>query len=332
MATQSQIKLDFVTLDVFTSVRFLGNPLAVIFVPSSIRPSISQEAKQRIAREFNLSETVFLHLVENEPNTTITSREVDIFTIGAEISFAGHPTVGTAYLILNHLGWTHVDTLVTRAGPIHIETEGNFVTARIPHDVHIHRRTLRDVVEASSQAQGLINMALSNDKDVREAELRARPVSIVKGMTFLLVELPNTEKLALVSTDKRFDFGRVDSILDEGPWKKGFVGRYYYVLTKSPNDGGSWGIRTRMIELGFEDPATGSAASSLASYLTLTEQNPNAGRITKFNITQGVEMGRRSDISVQIVQENLAVDGQPNIKELSLRGTSVVVMRGTITA
>ena len=75
--------LSFATVDVFTDVRFTGNPLAIVNIPQEI--SLSQETKQKIAREFNFSETVFLH----EDDGTGKGRKVDIFTVNEELPFAG---------------------------------------------------------------------------------------------------------------------------------------------------------------------------------------------------------------------------------------------------
>lgn len=82
--------LSFTTLDVFTTDRYTGNPVAIIQVPASISQTLTQHQKQSIASEFNLSEIVFLHLpVEG---TDSSERKIDIFTSLAEVPFAGHPT------------------------------------------------------------------------------------------------------------------------------------------------------------------------------------------------------------------------------------------------
>jgi pre-mRNA-processing factor 19 len=338
MASSDTLKLDFVTLDVFTDTRYKGNPLAVVFIPAALRDRISQEAKQRIAREFNLSETVFLHTVENEPNTTVTTREIDIFTPEEELPFAGHPTIGSAYLVLNHLGWSHVDTLLTKAGPISIvPLQGtqatNAVRAAIPHAVHVHQQTLGSILESASTTEvtaAAIKNGLSVDPEIRAAELVAPVVSIVRGMTFLLTRLPSLEHLARAAPVNRLDFAKIDGLLDQGEWHKSFTARYYYVPSAQSraNDGScEFAMQTRMVELDFEDPATGSAACTLASYLTISEK---ADQGAHFAITQGVEMGRRSEISVDAVAR-VEQSGEVQLKELYLGGTAAVVMSGSIS-
>src|SRR3954451_24899304 len=81
----------FVTLDVFTGKRFAGNPLAVVLQPDGLDTA----AMQSIAREFNLSETVFVQPPENGSHRA----KLRIFTPANELPFAGHPTVGTAVLL-----------------------------------------------------------------------------------------------------------------------------------------------------------------------------------------------------------------------------------------
>lgn len=340
------LTLTYLTLDVFTSTPYLGNPLAVVLIPASQRSHLTQEVKQRIAREFNFSETVFLHVLDDDEardGLGVTSRDIDIFTIDEELPFAGHPTVGTAFLVLKHFGWGHVTTLRTKAGGIAVREleggEGGKVKATIPHAVHIHRQTLGGLLSATqkdggedTETKGLIEAALSDDAEIREAELNGPVVSIVRGMTFLLAKLPSLEHLAKVSTAKRLDFNQVKGLLDKGEWEGGFVCRYYYVPTeeeaekdeetKSRNE---FKFRTRMVELGMEDPATGSAACTLASYLTVSGREVGGAR---FELTQGVEMGRQSEIEV----ETTAVEegGEVKVKDLYLGGTAVVVMKGEI--
>lgn len=352
MAAHTPLTLDFVTLDVFTSTRFLGNPLAVVFIPPALRDRITQDTKQRIAREFNLSETVFLHAPSNEtPPAATATLEIDIFTPEEQLPFAGHPTIGTAYLVQHHLGWGHITALLTQAGPIPISSPSlGQVRAAIPHAVHVHQRTLGALLSAPSFSaavvQETIAAGLSTDAAIRAAELAAPVVSIVRGMTFLLVRLPSLEHLARAAPVNRMDFGRIaasaaattsagngngdgngdgNGLLDEGEWAGGFVARYYYVVLDEGEEKKK--IRTRMVELDFEDPATGSAACTLASYLASAGAGAGAGGgRARFEMTQGVEMGRASDIAVEVV-----VGGENAVEEVYLGGTAVVVMSGSIS-
>jgi pre-mRNA-processing factor 19 len=349
--------LQFFTVDVFTEQRFNGNPLAVVLVPPSLATAVSQNQKQRIAREFNLSETVFLH--EPRPdaeaiNETAKTCRADIFTIDTELPFAGHPTIGAAHIILRHLGWD-VEFLHLKAGLFRISrsesgsdkpTSTGPVKVRVAHDLHVHSQTLADIVNAERQqgsdpaaqsAYRAVSAALSQDEAIRRAELQAPVVSIVRGMTVLLVRLPSLEHLAIVSTASRLVFDEVIQglLLDNGPWGSSFCYRYYYVHEGEGNGEGkaaeSGGkvvtrLRARMIELDFEDPATGSAAVTLGSYLTINRHSDKS--VARYEITQGVEMGRKSDIAVEV--KPAVVDGVATVGELSLEGNAVIVMSGRI--
>src|SRR5690242_5761388 len=98
----------FVTLDVFTDKRFAGNPLAVVLEPDGLDTA----AMQQIAREFNLSETVFVWPPENKAHRA----KLRIFTPANELPFAGHPTVGTAVLLTRLDGGTQGRNFVLELG------------------------------------------------------------------------------------------------------------------------------------------------------------------------------------------------------------------------
>ncbi|KAJ4992226.1 phenazine biosynthesis-like protein [Stagonosporopsis vannaccii] len=314
------LKLDFVTVDVFTNKPYEGNPLAIIRIPYGV--SVTQEQKQKIAREFNLSETTFLH--ENAPDTTEDKWTVDIFMTSQELPFAGHPTVGTACYILERTAEERgvkegsIDAgFQLKAGPVGLRYDVAKKTAKaaIPHDVHVHqKRWGRD--ELFKLQPGF---AAAYERGEVKAPEDFPIVSIVKGMTFVLVELESVEALAKVSLA-----GQSVEIqgLDQG-WDKTFIGTYFFVRT-GKSEGGATRLRTRMIEGPLEDPATGSAASDLVAYLSLEEGR--AGETLKYELIQGVEMGRRSEIFIDVV---IAKDG--GIEAVYLEGRAVQVMEGRLT-
>ncbi len=315
MATSSEMTYSFTTLDVFTTSRFSGNPLAIVHVP--LKSPLSQDQKQRIAREFNLSETVFLH--EAEPHSA--HRTIDIFITTAELPFAGHPIIGTVCYILGSEASgadQHVTTqLVTKAGriPVTYDPQSQIAEASIPHNVHVHskrvslneiKRVQPDVIPPEVEHQ------MSESFPV---------VSIVKGMTFALVKLPSLDALKLLRTGG----GALRHELDQN-WDSVLLAPYFYVQGDDDTDG-TVRLRTRMIEPGCgEDPATGSAACTLATYIAL--QTGEKGNLWRFSIEQGVEMGRRSFIGVK-VRLNAGGDG---IEEVILSGSAVSVMEGRLSA
>jgi len=290
-------RLNFTTLDVFTSTQFLGNPLAIVRIPHGF-DTLSQSQKQAIAREFNLSETVFLH--EGDPDAPIT---IDIFMTDAELPFAGHPTVGSAWYLLSKYPSKENITLRTKAGDIPVvRGEGGKVQLQVPtnfkiHPSHAHPRV--KVLQSHLEAADYINGADGPE-----------PVaSIVVGMTFMLLQLTSEDAIArLQATPERL------SVPDIGEWGS-FVGLYAFYERE---DGV---VRTRMFDGALEDPATGSAASTLAGWLA---KKRGQGR-HKISILQGVEMGRTSEIEVVV---DVGKDG--DILKIQLRGAAVEVMEGSI--
>ncbi|KAJ4364300.1 hypothetical protein N0V95_000812 [Ascochyta clinopodiicola] len=316
----SPLRLDFITIDVFTDKQYEGNPLAVVRIPPGA--NVTQEQKQRIAREFNLSETTFLH--ENKPDAKEDKWRVDIFITSKELPFAGHPTVGTACYVLSRTaeerGITEgvIDASFTlKAGPVGLRYDVAKKTAKasIPHNVHVHtKRWSKD--ELFKLQPGLAAAHAQSETKIQD-DLPI--VSIVKGMTFVLVELETVDALAKVSLAGQSV--EIDG-LDQG-WDDTFVGTYFYVRT-GKSDGGATQLRTRMIEGPLEDPATGSAASDLVAYLSLNEGK--AGETLRYELVQGVEMGRRSEIFIDVV---MAKDGR--IETVYLEGGAVQVMEGRLT-
>ena len=308
-------RFEYVTLDVFTSTRFAGNPLAVVKVPRDI--SITQEQKQLIAREFNYSETTFLHeRAEGEAQNEWT---VDIFTKDMEIPFAGHPTIGTACYALGELIGGHQNDgtrgrFSIKAGAVDLHYRNKKASASIPHEVHIHKATFsdRDLCE--------IQPGLLAAQDIRHIKLpeRSSAVSIVRGMTFPVIELPDLDTLGSLTADSRL--AKLE--LDEG-WGS-IHGRCYYYVRLPDSVDGTVNLRTRMIKTGLEDPATGSAASALTSYISMTEKHSRGEKI-KFLVIQGVEMGRKSEIHITITMKEEGVVG-----EVLLEGTAVKVMEGQV--
>ncbi|KAI9658682.1 MAG: hypothetical protein M1821_002242 [Bathelium mastoideum] len=311
----SSLHLEYVTLDVFTATRFAGNPLAVVKVPRST--AITQEQKQRIAREFNYSETTFIHeRVEGETQNHWT---VDIFLTNREIPFAGHPTIGTACFALEELADNSGDsqsrgTFSIKAGPVNLLYSNRRASASIPHDVHIHQATLG--VPELYRIQPALH-TLKNNGQIELPE-KSPVISIVKGMEFALVQLPDLKALGVTGTSSN----TADIKLDEG-WAE-FHGMCYYYVRLPDSADGTINVRTRMIEGTLEDPATGSAASALTSYLSMQGEY-SAGDTVKFSVVQGVEMGRQSDIYITIKMKEKGVVG-----EVILEGTAVKVMQGYI--
>lgn len=316
-------QLKFVTLDVFTTKPFSGNPLAVVFLPDDpTEPKLTQHQKQTLTLEFNLSETIFVH-----PITDPTKRTIDIFTLQCELPFAGHPTIGAANWVLCQTGAAEhagpVTSLITKSGEIPIsicDAHSGTVAAKIAHNTRIHEKrfSLSDLLSLHPTLQPYFTAPGET------GETSFPLFSIVNGMSQIFIELPTLEALSTVSPATGGQLVPVSQHLDAG-WQSGLICVYFFVRDVDDAVTGRKVIRTRMMLGGLEDPATGSSASGLAAYLALTEGR-TAGGEHRYHFVQGVEMGRRSDIGV-----NVAMDGEGAIREVELTGSAVRVSEGMIT-
>jgi predicted PhzF superfamily epimerase YddE/YHI9 len=309
------MSLKFTTLDVFTTTAYKGNPLAVVTIPPNQQPPLSQVQKQHISREFNLSETVFVHDVDSSSEST--ERKVDIFTPKWELPFAGHPTIGTAVFLRSQ----GVKTMIVKAGRIDIDFgQDSSARASIPHDVRLHEVRLPQPQYEAGADEQLAKVAA--------AEVGAPLFSIVNGMTFALIELPSLEMLGAAKVGA---MGLISGDLQDEGWKHDFDSRRYYFVRISGEQSPDrktyvQNLRARLVKRAMEDPATGSAACALACYLASYKLDADN---VQFRITQGVEMGRESLIVVDVETE---VDdaGVRRVKTVHLGGNAVEVMSGSL--
>jgi PhzF family phenazine biosynthesis protein len=293
------MKLTYVTLDVFTSTPYYGNPVAIVNIPGPRASALPPEKLQLIAREFNFSETVFLH-EQSASDAQEGEVRIQINTPWAEIPFAGHPTVGTTNYLLRYLEHKNFKVLVTKAGriPVKLNEGGADVSLEVAHNVRIHVQPFRH------PAFGALPV-----------------VSIVKGMSFIMAKMPDLEALARQNKGFRENsYVDLDG-LDEG-WRVGLMATYCYV-DLGVDESRTRQIRTRCLSM-REDPATGSAASALTCYLAL--QDTPVNQTMRFMVTQGVEMGRKSVIRVEVTKTS---DGKA-IEKVVLSGTAVKVMEGSL--
>ena len=293
-------RLAFRTLDVFTDERFRGNPLAVVLDAGGL----DTPEMQAIAREFNLSETVFVTGVD----AAAARADVRIFTPKAELPFAGHPTVGTALLLAREgLGLTqgtgrHL-VLAEGAGdvPVAIElADGRAIRARFTAP---GEAVIEEPVDAAPVAAAL---------GLDAADLTGiAPRSAGFGVMFLMVELTSLDALARASVNLP-TAALCDAGLENG----------VYLFTRATPDGT---IRARMfapLHGIAEDPATGSAAAALAALLAGVDPAPTLDG--SWRIVQGVEMGRRSVIDITATMRDGAINA------VTVAGGAVSVSEGWI--
>jgi PhzF family phenazine biosynthesis protein len=219
------------------------------------------------------------------------------------VPFAGHPTIGTGNYLLNHLE-ADIETLITKAGPIPISTsQAGGVQAEIPFAFHVHQNTAYSVLNGEQNPI----------------------VSIVKGMSFILVKVPSLDVLAeadlnVVGKGNVNGYTYDTSCLDAS-WNVGLCCTMYYCF-RGISATGQRKYRTRMFGT-REDPGTGSASSGLATFLALKEGGE--GREASFAFEQGVEMGKKNEIAVVV-----ETDGLGEIKKVLLSGQAVKVMEGSL--
>ena len=305
------------TLGVFTTTRFKGNQLAVVLVPpSKVIPTsvhLSQETKQAIAREFNYSETVFLH----DAVQGSSDRRLEIFTLKEEVPFAGHPIIGTiCYVCQSEEPPLKSVTLLCKAGPIvgRYDPDTKLAEAQIPHNVRIHQAPVSGRAVLKTQPYLSRTSVVTNE---------LRVVSIVKGMSFVLIQLPSIsphlEKVEVSSHSVDCDSVKLDE-----DWTPSFIGSYFYVILSQSGEK-PIRLRTRMLEPSVgEDSATGSAASALASFLAL--KDGTAKMTYYYSIEQGVEMGRASEIQVKVT---LDATGKA-VETVVLVGGAVQITQGVL--
>ena len=292
----------FVTLDVFTSVPFGGNQLAV-FPDAS---GIPEQSLLAITREFNFSETTFCYPPDDPKHT----RRVRIFTPTAEIPFAGHPTVGTAIALHPHGdGPAH---LVLEEGigpvPVTVRSTGDgtafaqFSVAKLPE------------LGPSAPSRGMLAEILSIDADDILASPFA-PQSLSCGIPFLLVPLRSVRAVSRA---------RVRLEKWEATLKNSWAPEVF-IFAKDP-DGGDAHFRARMFAPGLniaEDPATGSANACFAGYLAA--RAPLANGSFAWTVDQGVEMGRASRLEIEADK----ADGV--LTAIRVGGSAVFVSEGVLT-
>lgn len=252
-------------VDVFTEVAFAGNPLAVFLAAEGL----SSDDMQMLARELNLSETAFV-FATGLPGT---AARVRIFTPRAEIPFAGHPTIGTAFALVDSGRVPAGDfVLHENVGPVAIRLE----RARDPFVAWLRTPPIRFGRRFSRVAcVGALGLA---ETDL----LGAYPVEVVSaGNPFLYVPLRDAatvDRAELEPTAMRrvVDDPAGDEVFLFAPTSAGVYGRMFAPRLGVP-----------------EDPATGSATGPLGAYLACHGLLPLVDG-TRFVNEQGVKMGRRS--------------------------------------
>jgi len=294
------MQLAYTLLDVFTGKPLTGNQLAIV----SKADGLSDARMQAIAREFNLSETVFVRQPLIERHTA----SLRIFTPTTELPFAGHPTIGAAVLL----------GLQQRAIAVRLEEKIGLVTCvmeRVTRSSGVARFKLPQLPQEMGPGPDIADVATTlgiAPEDIG-CGLFTRPAHFSAGVEFYLVPVKNAEVLARLKLERR-------GWTDIYPAGQNSV----YVFTQTPNEQGN-DLAARMFAPGMgigEDAATGAAAAALIGLLALDPEHQNGQK--NYRLRQGHEMGRPSLIELQVgMEEGQLVHG-------GIGGAAVIIAEGTL--
>ncbi|HMZ56084.1 MAG TPA: PhzF family phenazine biosynthesis protein [Nitrospira sp.] len=305
-----QRRLQFYQADVFTDEPFGGNPVAVF--PDA--DGLTDEELQRIAREMNLSETVFVF----PPTDPAAVVKVRIFTPTQEIPFAGHPVIGT-FFVLGSLGRLTLREPVTR-----VLQECNL--GLFPVDIHSHDGVIERVVMAQPSPEFLdvidepeALFAIARSLGITKSAITESrfPVQVVStGLPVIIVPVRTLTAVRSIVPDV--------AAIAELSQQYGANGMMVF-STMTVEQSSS--VHTRMFAplIGIvEDPATGSASGALGAYLVqhgVVDIRPE----TEITAEQGYEIDRPSRILIQVNSDDDAIQG------VMVGGESILVVEGTLS-
>ncbi|HXV29264.1 MAG TPA: PhzF family phenazine biosynthesis protein [Sinorhizobium sp.] len=300
--------ISFITVDVFTSERFAGNQLAVI--PDA--RGLSDARMQAIAAEFGYSETSFVLPPESAENTA----RVRIFTPTSEVPFAGHPNVGTGFAL-----GRQEEIFGKRPGEhLHFEEKAGLV------EVTLQRK---DGIVSGARIVAPKPLAVGPEIDTATVAACASldpdalsdrhhvPVRVSVGLAFTIAEIGDIDWLSKA----RPNVSAFDAANARYPLAEDSFSLFLYARTREH----PWRIRARMfapLDNVIEDPATGSASAALGAYLV--SRLPDADAEVELTIEQGVEMRRRSLITVSVSKKSGILG------KVGVSGDCVIAMRGSI--
>lgn len=295
----------YITVDVFTDRAFGGNPLAVVLDAEGL----STEEMQAIATEFNYSETTFVLPPQDKANDA----QVRIFTVRSEIPFAGHPNVGTAFVLASQAAKAPARLrFEEKAGlvPVEILSDGGRV---IGAELTAPQALQRTNEVSAADAAACLSLSAADVKTDRHA-----PQVVSVGLPFLVVEIASREALKRA----RPDAAAFAKALAE-------IGRdvVYFYTCDVPASEQPLDLQARMFHPGAgglsEDPATGSATAAAAALLADID-SARDGEL-RLRIGQGVDMGRPSLLLTRVRKQSGA------ITSVHVGGGCVKMMEGTLS-
>ena len=289
-------KIPFLQLDVFSSQPLLGNPLAVF--PDA--RSLTDAQMQAIAREMNLSETTFIFPRDAEIEKDKGVR-VRIFTVQEEMPFAGHPTLGTAFVLRGSTGAREI-VLDLNVGKVPVRFED------VPGQPAFGEMTQKDPeFGPTHDREAVVRAAGLNYGDV-DPSLPVQTVST--GISFTIVPLRGLEVMRRLRVD----------LQGSAEYLEKFGGKFFYFVCRETEDP-SARLHARMMFYNGEDPATGSAAGCTAAWMVAHGVAEPEERVL---IEQGIEMLHPGRIFVR------ASKTDDRVVNVRVGGNAVEVVRGEI--
>jgi trans-2,3-dihydro-3-hydroxyanthranilate isomerase len=304
----SLVRLSMVQVDVFTGRALTGNALAVFLDGRGL----STEQMQALARETNLSETTFI-LPRDAAVETTRGVRVRIFTVQEELPFAGHPTLGTAFVLRGQTGSV---TRLTAAPEIHLDLNVGTVPVRFTQAPG--QPVFGEMTQKNPEFGAIHNV----DDIARVTGLCAAdfddsvPIQTVStGVPFTIVALRSLKMLQ----NLHLDFNRAAEYLARND------GKFFYFVCRETVDPKAR-LHARMIFYSGEDPATGAAAGCCAAWMVA---NSVAASEEPVLIEQGLEMHRPSCIFVRATKLDDRRDN--HVANVRVGGNCVEVLRGEVT-
>ncbi len=293
------MQFPFYTCDVFTETRFGGNPLAVVLNAESL----STEQMQLIAREFNYSETTFVL-----PPEAGHTKKVRIFNRKYEMPFAGHPNIGTAFVLatVGELNGLNEVTFEELAGlvKVRILREPNkalWCELKAPQSLSLAQTV---------SVERMTDILSLNPEDIVTTTHQPRVASV--GLSFVITELKDRAALERIKVNT--------TLLATLEAENIRPSLFTYIHSQDDFD-----LRSRMfapLAGTIEDPATGSANCALVAMLT--HYNKIVDGDFSWHIAQGMEMNRPSILDARAEKRNGDVTG------VWIAGRSVMISQGTI--
>jgi trans-2,3-dihydro-3-hydroxyanthranilate isomerase len=298
----------FVQVDVFTDTPYCGNPLAVILDGQGL----SDQQMQAIAREMNLSETTFIL-----PPTTAADAKVRIFTPRLELPFAGHPVVGTSYVLMAE------GLLPKREGTCEIRLE--LGVGVLPVDITCADGAVTQVTmtqqtpafRAVVSADEVVTLAHGLGLDAQDILATDLPAQLVStGLLQLMVPVRSLEAVQAIS----LELGSRRAVCER------YGTHSIYVFTRQTVTPSAH-VHTRLfapLAGVVEDPATGSASGALGAYLVHHRVLGGDDAVVRLENEQGFELGRPSRIFIEVERRGSTVT------RVRVGGRVVKVIEGTI--